>query len=170
MVAKTVFRTIFYQFLLLFAGISLGFIANAEWVGMKSVIIEKSAKNIFCPPEYDERLDRLVKNMGSYRVFMANGRPDEFEVVDENVYYNEEFYWCRYKYRDGSGKLRFGEDITRVRWKTWEQYYDYEVVDTPEKVKEQIRKRKEEMEKRDREIREAEDREKELLKNERQTT
>ena len=170
MVAKTVFRTIFYQFLLLFAGISLGFIANAEWVGMKSIIIEKSAKNIFCPPEYDERLERLVKNWGSYKVFMAKNRPDEFEVIDENVYYNDEWYWCRYKYRDESGKLRLSEGTTRVKWKTWEQYYDHEVLDTPEKIREQIRKHKENIEKREREIREAEEKEKELLKNERQTT
>jgi hypothetical protein len=170
MIAKTVFRTLFYQFLLLFAGISLGFVANAEWVGMKSVIIERSAKNIFCPPEYDERLEGLVKNWGSYKAFVANGRPEEFEIIDENVYYNEEWYWCRFKYRDSSGKLKFDEYTTRVRWKTWEQYYDHEVLDTPEKIREQIRKHKEDVEKREAEMERAREKEIELLRNERQTT
>lgn len=170
MSAKTVFRTIFYQFLLLFVGLSLGFIANAEWVGMKSILVERSFKNIFFPPKYDEQLEKAVKGWAAYKVYVEAGRPEEFQIIDENVFYNEEFYWCRYKFRDGSGQAVFDEAVTRVRWKTWEQYYGYEVVDTPEKVKMQIEKHKADVEKREREIEEAEKKEKEILKNERSTT
>lgn len=166
MSAKTVFRTIFYQFFLLFVGLSVGFIANAEWVGMKSVLLERSFRNIFFPTKYDESLEKAVKGWASYKVFVEAGRPEEFEIIDENVFYNEEWYWCRYKYRDRSGEVKFDEATTRVRWKTWEQYYDYEVTDTPEKVKMQIDKHKAEVEKREREIQEAERKQKEIVRKE----
>ena len=42
MILITVCRTLFYQFLLLFVGISIGFIVNAEWVGWKYPIIQTS--------------------------------------------------------------------------------------------------------------------------------
>lgn len=164
MIIATVFRTLFYQVLLLFVGCSIGFILNAEWVGIKSLILERSMSNIFFPTEYDEQMERWVKGWGSFKVYSLKNQPDEFEVIDENVYYNEEWYWCRFKYRDKDGKIKFDEGTTRVRWKTWEYYYDHEVIDTPEKVREQIKKDKEQIEERRKEVEEAKKKEEEILK------
>ena len=44
---KVIIRTIFYHWLILCAGISIGFIANAEWLGYKSVLIERSMITFF---------------------------------------------------------------------------------------------------------------------------
>lgn len=164
MILITVCRTLFYQFFLLFVGLSVGFIFHAEWVGKKSVIVERSVKNIFYPLQYDERLERVVKEWGAYSVFILNECPKEFEIIDENVYHNEEWYWCRYKYRDEKGNIKFNEGTTRVRWKTWEYYYEPDaILDTPEKIKAQIDADKLKIEKRLDEIRKAKEREKEIL-------
>ena len=165
MSAKTVCRTIFYQILLLFTGLSVGFILNAEWVGIKSVILERSVKNILYPVKYDDRLEKLVKDWGAYKIYINKGCPEEFEIIDENVYYNEEWYWCRYKFKEKGGNLSFGEGTTRVRWKTWEYYYDHDVIDTPEKVKKKIDDDKKKIEKRRLEIEKAKEREKEIIES-----
>jgi len=164
MILITVCRTIFYQFFLLFIGLSIGFILNAEWVGMKSLILERSMNNIFFPIEYDAHMERWVKGWGSYRIYVEKDMPEDFEIIDENVYANEEYYWCRFKYKDTSGDIKFDEGITRVRWKTWEYYYGIDAtLDTPEKVKMQVEKDKAEIDKRKKEIKEAKDREKRIL-------
>lgn len=166
MVLVTVLRTLFYQFFLIFVGLSLGFIFHSEWVGKKSIIVERSVKNIFYPIEYDERLERVIKEWGSYNVFMLKECPKEFEVLDENVY-NEEWYWCRYKYRDHKGKIRFDEGTARIRWKTWEYYYEPDVLlDTPERIKVQIEEDKLDTQRRKAETERAKQREKEILENE----
>lgn len=164
MVIKTVFRTIFYQFFLLFIGLSVGFIINAEWVGIKSLIIERSINNIFFPIEYNEQMERWIKGWGSYKIYMLKNQPLEFEIVDENIYYNEEWYWCRYKYKDKNGNIKFDEGNCRVKWKTWEYYYDHEVLDTPEKISKRIKEDKEKTEKRKKEIEQAKEKELEILK------
>lgn len=161
---KTVCRTLFYQFFGLFVGLSIGFILSPEWVGNKQVLVERSIKNIFFPLKYNEQLEKAVKGYGAYKVYVSNGYPKEFEIIDECVYYNEEFYWCKYKYVDNKGNIKLAEDITRVRWKTWEYNYDYQIIDTPDKVKESLRTDKEEIEKRKLEIEKAKEKEKEILK------
>jgi hypothetical protein len=169
MVLITVCRTIFYQFFLLFVGLSIGFILNAEWVGIKSLIVERSINNIFFPIEYDSHMERWVKGWGAFKVFHQADCPDEFEIIDENVYANEEYYWCRYKYRDKNGNLKFDEGLSRVRWKTWEHYYEIDsMLDTPENVKKQVEKDKAEIEERKKELREAKEKEKEILEKESQ--
>lgn len=163
MVIVTICRTIFYQILLLFVGLSVGFIINAEYVGAKSMMLHRSINNIFFPVEFDEHMERWVKGWGSYRVYMQKNCPDGFEVIDEYVYANEEYYWCRFKYKD-KGKVKFDEDVTRVRWKTWEYYYEPDsVLDTDEKVKEEFRKDREDLEKRRKERERARERERRIL-------
>lgn len=164
MVTKTIFRTLFYQFFLLFIGLSIGFIINPEWVGVKSLIIEKSVNNIFFPIKYDEHMERWVKGWGSYKVYMFKNQPLEFEIIDEHVYANEEYYWCRFKYKDKDNKIKFDEGKCRVRWKTWEYYYESDVVlDTPERVYEQMEKDRLQIEKRKKEIQESKEKEKKIL-------
>ena len=43
---KCILRTLFYQFLLLFVGASVGFICNAEYVGWKFPVVELSLIHI----------------------------------------------------------------------------------------------------------------------------
>ena len=135
-VYKVIIRTIFYHWLILCAGISIGFIANAEWLGYKSVLIERSIDNIFFPIEFTTEVEKRVQEIGASKIYTELGYPNEFEVLGEVVYYNDEFYWCKYKYRDSNNELIFGESTTRVRWKTWEYNYGSpdDVVDSTEKA------------------------------------
>lgn len=163
----TVCRTIFYQFFLLFVGLSIGFICNSEWIGKKSIIMERSARNIFYPIRYDEQLEKAVKAWGACKVCSGKGYPKDFDIIDEHVYGNEEWYWCRYAYRDEKGNLKFEEAVTRVRWKSWEYYYEPDsLIDTNEKAKERMKKLDNDSEKRKEERKKAKEREEEILKNE----
>lgn len=165
MVLITVFRTLFYQFLLIFIGLSIGFICNAEWFGIKSLLINRSVNNIFFPLDYenDQQLRSFVKSWGSYKVYVLKGSPKGFEIIDDNVYYNEEWYWCRFKYIDDKGNNCFDEGSVRVKWKTWEYYYDYNVLDTPEKIQKEIEKTKEDINNRKKAIEQSKEKEKELM-------
>ena len=53
MILITVCRTLFYQFLLLFVGISRRII-NAEWVGWKYPIIQTSIQNTFFSINFED--------------------------------------------------------------------------------------------------------------------
>ena len=122
MILITVARTLFYQFFLLFIGISIGFICNAEWVGWKSEIVSKSVKNIFFPTEFNEKTCEQVKNWGQFRVWAFNNRPKDFKIVEDGLL-AEEFYIAKFTYTDNNGKTVEKIDTTRVRWKTWEYYH-----------------------------------------------
>lgn len=120
--ALTILRTLFYQFFLLFVGLSVGFIINAEWIGWKSNLIEKSVQNIFFPTEFDEKTCEQIKNWGKFRIWAFNDRPENFEIVEDGLL-SEEFYIAKFSFTDKSGKKVEKIDTTRVRWKTWEYYY-----------------------------------------------
>lgn len=165
---KIIFRSIFYHWLILLIGISIGFITNAEWIGYKSVLIERSISNIFYPIEFTKEIEDRVKGIGASKIFTELGYPNDFEVLGDVVYYNDEFYWCKYKYRDKNNRLKFGESTTRVRWKTWEYNYgsEKEVVDTEDKLKESVKKLNEWHSKIREAIKQADEKEKELLRQE----
>ena len=133
---KIIARSIFYHWLLLIIGLSVGFTLNAEWLGYKSVLIERSINHIFFPIDFTPEMESKIKNMGAKKVYESLGCPNDFEILGDVVYYNDEFYWCRYKYRDKQNNLQFGETTNRVRWKTWEYYYgsQKEVIDDQEKA------------------------------------
>lgn len=126
---KIFLRTIFYQFFLLWVGASLGFILNAEYIGWKSVIVERSLQNIFCPVPYDDRVKQIILCFGMARLEQHVLRPDltlppDFEILEDDVIW-EEFYIARYRYRDAQNQLVEKVYKTRVRWKPWEYYYEY---------------------------------------------
>lgn len=126
---KIFLRTIFYQFFLLFVGASVGFIFNAEYIGWKSVVIERSLQNIFCPVPYDDRVKQIILCFGMARLEQHVLRPDrtlppEFQILEDDVIW-EEFYIARYKYLDDNGQPVEKFFKTRVRWKPWEYYYEY---------------------------------------------
>ena len=124
MILITVCRTLFYQFLLLFVGISIGFIINAEWVGWKYPIIQTSIQNTFFSIDFeDEGVLEWLYNQGQFKIFAFNGYPKDFKVIEEAMA-AEEWYWCKYSYTDKDGNTKINIDHTRIRWKPWEYYYD----------------------------------------------
>jgi hypothetical protein len=165
---KIIFRSIFYPWLILLIGISIGFITNAEWLGYKSVIIEQSISNIFFPIEFTQEIEEKVKGIGASKIFTQLGYPNNFEILGDMVYYNDEFYWCKYKYRDKNNRLKFGESTTRVKWKTWEYNYGSksEVIDTEQKAQDAMNKLNNWHSKIREAIKKADQREQELLKQE----
>lgn len=122
MILLTILRTLFYQFLLIFIGISIGFICNAEWVGWKSEIVSKSVQKIFFPKEFDEKTCEQIKKWGAFRVWAFNDRPQDFTIIEDGLL-AEEFYIAKFSYTDKKGKTVQKIDNTKVRWKTWEYYY-----------------------------------------------
>lgn len=114
---KIIIRSIFYHWLFLFIGISIGFIANSEWVGYKYAIVQRSVKNIFFPVEYNEEIESFVKEVGQMRTWVGLNCPRDFKIIEENVI-GQEFYWCKYSVREIIGTAQH-----RIKWKTWEYYY-----------------------------------------------
>ena len=126
MILITVFRTLFYQFFILFIGISIGFIVNAEYVGWKYPIIQTSIRNTFFPIDFeDEGVLQWLYNQGQYKIFAFNGYPEDFKIIEEAMC-AEEWYWCKYSYTDKNGDTKIRIDHTRIRWKPWEYYYEDE--------------------------------------------
>ena len=123
MILITIARTLFYQFLLIFVGISIGIIFNAEWIGWKSAIVERSITNIFNPVQYDEDICKRVKNWGATRIWAELGRPSMFEVLEDGLL-AEEYYIGKFKYTNvDTGETEVKIIPQRVRWKPWEYYY-----------------------------------------------
>jgi len=123
---KTIIRTLFYQYFLLFVGVSIGFIANAEYVGWKSIIVERSFRNIFFPIKYDEKVEQFVINFGRMRLSMLLfGHPggDLTGILTDERVWGEEYYDALYKDPNNDDKIEFYQ--TRVRWKPWEYYYEW---------------------------------------------
>lgn len=125
---KTILRTLFYQFFLLFVGGAVGFILNAEYIGWKSIIIERSIQNIFFPIPYSPEVEQLLRRIGFQRLCThINGDPRDatgITIIDELIW-NEEVYIALYEHTDTQGKTTKHEYSTRLRWKSWEYYYEY---------------------------------------------
>lgn len=119
---KIIIRTLFYHWLLLCVGISVGFILNAEWVGYKSVIVTKSINNIFFPIKVTDDIKELIKNIGKEKIRILAGNPKNFVIIADFLYDNE-IYWAEYEYTDAKGGRRKTVAKTRVYWKPWEYYY-----------------------------------------------
>jgi len=119
---KAVLRTLFYQYLLLFVGISVGFIANAEWVGWKTNLVQRSFYNIFFPVEFDDEVCTKIKSWGAFKVWALNGHPQGFKVLEDGLL-AEEFYIVKFEYVNRNGDTVQKIDTARIRWKTWEYYY-----------------------------------------------
>ena len=119
---KIIVRSIFYHWLILFIGISIGIIVNSEWVGCKYILIERSINNIFFPLEYNENIEAFVKESGRMKLWASLDCPTDFTILDDLVK-GEEFYWAVYTYKNKQGKTIKDIGSIRVMWKTWEYYY-----------------------------------------------
>lgn len=124
---KAVLRTIFYQYFLLVVGLTVGFIANAEYLGWKSPLIARSFYNIFYPVQMDEELCHRIKNFGATRIWATLGMPSGFKIIEDGLM-AEEFYIAKVEYQNQDGKTVTEFHNTRIRWKPWEYYYN----DTPD--------------------------------------
>ena len=124
---KIIIRSIVYHWLVLFIGISIGFIANSEWVGYKYVIVERSIRNIFFPIEYNQDVENYIRNQGRLKLWSQLGCPQDLEIIDDLIK-GEEFYWAICTYTDKNGKKIKAIESVRIRWKTWEYYYKIDEV------------------------------------------
>ena len=116
----------FYQFLILFVGVSIGFITNAEYVGWKFPLLEKSINNIFFPIDFeDEGVLEWLYGQGQFKVYCFNDYPRDFKVIEQAMS-AEEWYWIKYSYTDDDGNTKINIDSIRIRWKPWEYYYEDE--------------------------------------------
>jgi len=131
----SVLRTIFYQFLLIAIGLTIGFILNAEYLGWKSSIISKSINNIFYPVKFDQNVCQTIKNWGAMKIWTELNRPLVFEIIQDGLL-NEELYICKYKTIDQNNKTIINIETTRIRWKPWEYYWEEPRVVTDEELKE----------------------------------
>ena len=124
MIVVTVCRTLFYQFFLLFVGLSVGFLLNAEYVGWKYPSIMTSVRNTFFPIDFEDDgvLDWLY-DQGQYKIFAFNRYPKDYKVIEQAML-AEEWYWCKYSYTDENGNTKTNIDHVRIRWKPWEYYYE----------------------------------------------
>ena len=129
MILITVCRTLFYQFFLLFVGLSVGFLLNAEYVGWKYPVVTASVYNIFFPIDFeDDGVLQWLYNQGQFKICAFNGYPKDFKIIEEAMC-AEEWYWCKYSYTDKDGNTKTNIDHTRIRWKPWEYYYEDEAFD-----------------------------------------
>jgi hypothetical protein len=127
MIVITVCRTLFYQFFLLFVGLSVGFLLNVEYVGWKYPIVHNSIYNTFFPIDFEDEgvLDWLYVQ-GRFKINAFNSYPKDFKVIEEAMC-AEEWYWVKYSYTD-NGNTKIAIDHVRIRWKPWEYYYDDEAM------------------------------------------
>ncbi len=126
---KCILRTLFYQFLLLFMGVSIGFICNAEYVGWKYPVVTNSIRNTFFPIDFEDPgvLQWLYGN-GRLKIFGVIGKYRDIEVIEEAML-AEEWYWVKFSYTDENGNTITDIQHVRVRWKPWEYYFDDEAFD-----------------------------------------
>ena len=126
MILITVFRTLFYQIFLLFIGISIGFIVNAEWVGWKYPIVQNSIYNTFYPIDFeDEGVLQWLYGRGRLKVFGVMGKYRDVQIIEEAMC-AEEWYWVKFSCTDKNGNKIIKIENIRIRWKPWEYYYEDE--------------------------------------------
>lgn len=128
--AKTVFRTIFYQFLIIFIAVSIGFLSAPAYWGNRAPVINRSVEHIFFPIEYNDTVENFLLNVGRKRLYYEtiiehdNKLPDLFEIVKGSEWIEgEERYHCEYQYVDKDGTLDVHKYVTRIKWKPWEFYF-----------------------------------------------
>ena len=126
---KIIIRTLFYQFLLIFIGISFGFMLHANYWGNRAPIIQRSINHIFNPVEYDKNIEEFLIKIGRKRLYITmmnedGNFPNLFEIIKNSEYIEgEEWYNCQYQHVNKEGKLDIYDFETRIKWKPWELYY-----------------------------------------------
>ena len=127
LITKTVLRTILYQIVLVFIGISVGFIMNAKYWGNRAPLIQRSVEHIFYPIAYDENVKQFLFELGRSRIYFQLETSDPgfhgLQILEEQMV-GEEYYAAKYKYIDINGEDIIVDDyLTHINWKPWELDY-----------------------------------------------
>lgn len=126
-IAKTVVRTLIYQILALFVGISIGFLINPNYWGNRAPLVEQSIKNIFYPLEYNQDTHNFLIDVGRSRIFFSLPEGSSDLRIIEDAMISDEQYMADYEYvLNGKTNIVKGY-ITKINWKSWE--YDYPTPD-----------------------------------------
>ena len=127
LITKTVIRTLTYQILAIFCGISIGFLMNPNYWGNRAPIIQKSVEHIFYPIKYDERVKEFCINIGRSRLFLSlpKGAYD-FEIIEDDMV-GEEQYAATYQYVLDGETILVKDFTSKINWKPWE--FDYPTLD-----------------------------------------
>lgn len=125
LIAKTVARTLFYQYLGLFIGISLGFIFAPNYWGSKAPVLERSIQNIFYPIEYNDNVQMFLMDIGKSRLWVELDDPPNLTFYNSKII-AEEWFETDYSYTDKNSQIIEGHYRTRIKWKPWE--YDYQIT------------------------------------------
>ena len=133
---KAVTRTLFYQLFLLFVLCSVGFISFPEQAGFRSMTLYMSYLNHFYQMSFERALP-MLKRMGEFRTWASVGYPKDFKVL-EDAMAAEEWYWCKYQYTNRQGNVVTEISSMRIRWKTWEYYYQLEDEWSEEEMRDYI--------------------------------
>ena len=123
LVVKTVVRTLVYQLLLVFVGLTIGFYIHSEYWGEKAPLIQRSIKNIFYPLKYSDKLELALMKIGRDRLYLLLDEPPNLTTHNEKMV-NQEWYDTDYSYETPQGGTERGHFRTRILWKTWESYYE----------------------------------------------
>ena len=115
-ITRTVIRTIFYQTLIIFTCLSIGFIFNAEYIGNRSPIIYRSIDHTFFPKYYNEEVENILLNVGRSRL-ASYLEFDEFEIISEKIE-SQKYYMAMYEYKDGIYDFN-----TKINWQPWESNF-----------------------------------------------
>jgi SpoVK/Ycf46/Vps4 family AAA+-type ATPase len=118
---KVIIRSILYPWFILFAGICLGFICNSEYVGEKTVVIERSINNIFFPVEYNEDIENLTKCIEPLKKLNNLIGMDSIKqnIIDQVLFYtqglntNEMMHTCLTG-PPGVGKTTLGKILSEI--------------------------------------------------------
>jgi len=124
---KIVLRTLFYQFFILFIGMSIGFLINPEWFGHKSVIVNRSIRNIFYPIEYNDNVEMFLMDIGKSRLWVQLDDPPNLTFYNSKMV-GEEWFETDYSYSNKKQEIIEGHYKTRIKWKPWEYYYENDGV------------------------------------------
>jgi hypothetical protein len=127
LVAKTVIRTLVYQFLLLWTGFSVGFMLNPEYWGNRAPIVQRSMSHIFWPKEYDKNVEEFCMNIARSRIFFETSTDcpgfTDLKIIEDRME-SDEWYSAKYEYRNAEGELvKVDNYTTKVNWKPWELDY-----------------------------------------------
>lgn len=120
-ITKTVIRTLVYQLVILFTGFSIGFLSYPQYWGQKTTVINRSIKNIFFHPKFDDVKNSLI-NAGRLKTWAHLDFPENLNFSNEKMI-GEDRYVCDYEYKINKETIK-GSYETFIRWKSWEANYE----------------------------------------------
>lgn len=132
---KIIARTVFYQWFIICCLLVAFVVYNVHWTAHKIVLFKEFIDNAFFPVQWNNETEQIIKNIGAYRFWLELDYPEDFTILQDEVYANNEWYWAEYSYTNKLGETVVEEKTTRVRWKTWEYYYGIDIMKENNEIK-----------------------------------